>query len=185
MRLGIDLDGVVANFTQGWMDFYNRDFGTNFSFEDSQNWGDLVDRTHFNNIGEFWDWSSDLDGHSVFWHLDPFPGAVEALRALVDDGHHIIVITTKPSFAVQDTHDWVERHRLPAAEIHILEDKWLIDADVYLDDGPHILPPLVQHRPDRVVCRYIRPWNVPVDGAIDVRDFDEFRDVLDRMTELA
>jgi len=185
MRLGIDLDGVVANFTQGWMDFYNRDFGTNFSFEDSQNWGDLVDLTHFNNIGEFWDWSSDLDGHSVFWHLDPFPGAVEALRALVDDGHHIIVITTKPSFAVQDTHDWVERHRLPAAEIHILEDKWLIDADVYLDDGPHILPPLVQHRPDRVVCRYIRPWNVPVDGAIDVRDFDEFRDVLDRMTELA
>ena len=183
MRLGIDLDGVVANFTLGWMNFYNRDFGTSLTFEDSQHWGDLVGLTHFVDIDEFWDWSSDLDGHSVFWHLDPFPGAIEALRSLVDDGHHIIVITTKPSFAVRDTHDWIERHRLPAAEIHILEDKWLIDADVYLDDGPHILPSLVLRRPDRSVCRYVRPWNVPVDGAIDVRDFDEFRDVVIRMTE--
>ena len=184
MRLGIDLDGVVANFTQGWMNFYNRDFGSNLRFEDSQNWGDLVDLTHFDNIREFWDWSSDLNGHSVFWHLDPFPGAIEALRSLVDDGHHIIVITTKPSFAVGDTHEWIECHRLPAAEIHILEDKWLIDADVYLDDGPHILRPLVHHRPDRTVCRYVRPWNTPVEGALDVHDFDEFREVVDRMTEL-
>ena len=70
MRLGIDLDGVVANFTQGWMNFYNRDFGTNFVFEDSKNWGDPVGLTHFNHIDEFWEWSSDLDGHSVFWHLE-------------------------------------------------------------------------------------------------------------------
>ncbi|MFV1961497.1 MAG: hypothetical protein ACC658_06655, partial [Acidimicrobiia bacterium] len=100
MRLGIDLDGVVANFTQGWMNFYNRDYGTNLVFEDSQNWGDLVDLTHFNDINEFWEWSSDLDGHSVFWHLDPFPGAVEAVRSLVDAGHQIVVITMKPDFAV-------------------------------------------------------------------------------------
>jgi len=182
MRLGIDLDGVVANFTQGWMNFYNRDFGTEFRFEDSQNWGDLVDLTHFKTMGDFWDWSSDLDGHSIFWHLDPFPGAVEAVRSFVDEGHQIIVITTKPSFAIEDTHDWIERHRIPAAEVHILEDKWLVDADVYLDDGPHILGPLVKHRPQQTVCRYVRPWNTPVEGAIDVADFDEFREVVDRMT---
>ena len=184
MRLGIDLDGVVANFTQGWMNFYNRDFGTHLRFEDSQNWGDLVALTHFKTMNEFWAWSSDLDGHSVFWHLDPFPGAVEAVRSLVDDGHHVIVITTKPSFAKQDTHDWIERHRIPAAEVHILQDKWLIDADVYLDDGPHILPQLVQHRPDRTVCRYVRAWNTHVAGAIDIYDFDEFRELVDRMTGL-
>lgn len=182
MRLGIDLDGVVANFTKGWMEFYNREFGTDLAVSDSRRWNDLVDLTHFADIGEFWRWSSDLDGRSVFWHLDPFPGAVDALRSLVDAGHHIIVITTKPRFAVDDTYEWIEQHRIPAAEIHILEDKWLIEADVYLDDGPHVLPGLVAKRPNALVCRYVRPWNEPVDGAIDVGDFDEFREVVDRLT---
>lgn len=183
MRLGIDLDGVVANFTQGWMDFYNRDFGTDLRFEDSQNWGDLVDLTHFNDIDEFWRWSSDLDGHSIFWHLDPFPGAVEAMRSLVDHGHQIVIITTKPDFAYRDTHVWVERHRIPAAELHIFEgnDKWVVECDVYLDDGPHVLPGLLKHRPDKTICRYVRPWNWPLDGAIDVHDFPEFGDLLGRL----
>lgn len=181
MRLGIDLDGVVANFTKGWMSFYNEQFGTALAVEDSKRWHDLVELTHFDHIGEFWEWSSDLDGRSVFWHLEPFPGAVEALRSLADAGHHVIVVTTKPDFAIGDTYEWVERHRIPAAEIHILEDKWLVECDVYLDDGPHILPGLVEHRPDSTVCRYVRPWNDPVPGAIDVNDFVEFRQVVDRL----
>lgn len=185
MRLGIDLDGVVANFTKGWMSFYNREFGTEFSVEDSNSWGDLVDLTHFKDIDEFWEWSSDLDGRSVFWHLEPFPGAVEALRGFADDGRHVIIVTTKPDFAVRDTYEWIERHRIPAAEIHILEDKWRIDCDVYLDDSPLVLPDLVEHRPNRTVCRYVRPWNEPVDGAIDVHGFDEFGDVVDRLASSA
>jgi uncharacterized HAD superfamily protein len=181
MRLGIDLDGVVANFTKGWMRFYNEEFGTQFVVEDSWQWNDLVELTHFNDIDEFWDWCSDLDGRSVFWHLEPFPGAVEALQSLDEAGHELIVVTTKPDFARGDTYDWIEKYGIPAAEIHILEEKWLVECAVYLDDGPHILPGLVEHRPDATVCRYVRPWNVPVPGAIDVNDFDEFRDVVDRL----
>ena len=181
MRLGIDLDGVVANFTKGWMAFYNEQFGTELVESDSKNWGDLVNLTHFQDIDEFWAWSSDLDGRSVFWHLEPFPGAVEALRDLSDQGHDIVIVTTKPPVAVDDTHEWRDRHGLPANEIHILEDKWLVDCDVYLDDGPHVLPGLVEYRPRRTVCRYVRPWNRPLKGVIDVHTFDEFREVVDRL----
>lgn len=183
MRLGIDLDGVVANFTKGWMSFYNRDFGTELVVSDSKRWHDLVELTHFERISDFWKWSSNLDGRSIFWHLEPFPGALEAVNKLSDAGHEIVIITTKPHFAVQDTHEWIERHEISATEIHILEDKWLVPADVYLDDGPHVLPGLVRHRPESTVCRYIRPWNDPVPGAVDVRDFDEFRDVVGHLAE--
>lgn len=178
MRLGIDLDGVVANFTHGWMRFYNRDFGTDLKVEDSRDWGDLVRLTHFRHVGEFWRWSSNLDGRSVFWHLEPFPGAVAAVTGLREEGHEIVVITTKPHFAVDDTHQWIEKHDLPADEIHILEDKWEVACDVYLDDGPHILPKLVARRQDSTVCRFVRPWNRPVEGAIDVESFEDFRKVV-------
>lgn len=180
MRLGIDLDGVVANFNQGWIDFYNREFGADLTAELIDTWDGLTKMTHFEDMGAFWRWSSDLDGRSLFWHLETFPGTVEALEALHDEGHEIVILTTKPHFAITDTHEWIEAKGIPADEIHILVEKWRIDCDVYLDDGPHVLPRLVAHRPDRLVCRYVRPWNHPVPGAVDVADFDEFRSLLAR-----
>lgn len=184
MRLGIDLDGVVANFTEGWQRFYNEQFDTNLMVEDSQAWEDVVNLTHFKDMDEFWDWSSDLEGRSIFWHLDPYPGAIEALHKLAGEGYEIVVITQKPVFAIDDTHQWLEKVNFPAHEINILNmntgRKWEIECEAYLDDGPHVLPGLVKHRPDKIVCRYVRPWNRPIIGAIDVHNFDEFREVVRR-----
>lgn len=175
------MDGVVADFTKGWMTLYNRQFGTNLQVTDSKMWDDVLELTHFVDIDEFWAWASDLGGHSVFWHLEPYPGALETLHWLAAAGHEIIILTTKPSFAVDDTFEWIERHHLPATEIHILEDKWTVDCDVYLDDNPGLLPRLVENRPASTVCRYVRSWNVPVPGAVDVVDFVEFREVVGQL----
>ncbi len=164
------------------MEFYNSEFDESLEPSQSSRWNDIVELTHFADIDEFWQWSSDLDGKSVFWHLEPFPGAVEALGDLNSDGHELVILTAKPPFAREDTYAWIERYSLPVQEVHILEEKWQINCDVYLDDGPHVLPDLVKHRPDRVVCRYVRPWNVPVVGAVDVRDFGEFRDLVSSLT---
>ncbi len=178
MRLGIDLDGVVANFTKGWIDFYNRDFDATLTIEQAIDWDGVTAITHFEDMDAFWDWTADLDGRSLFWHLEPFAGAIDALRCLDAAGHEIVILTAKPDFAVEDTHEWIAAHQIPTAEVHILEEKWMVDCDVYLDDGPHILPALLTHRPDRVVCRFVRPWNAPLAGAVDVADFDEFREVV-------
>ena len=185
MRLGIDLDGVVANFTKGWLHFYNRDFGTELVRNDVRNWADPVDLTHFADMREFWDWARDLDGHTIFWHLEPYPDTVPAIQSLAQDGHEVVVLTTKPRFAVEDTHAWIERVGMPATEIHTFEgsDKWTVECDVYLDDSPHVLPRLLERRPEATVCRYLRPWNRPLEGAVDVSDFSDFRAVVDRLTE--
>jgi 5'(3')-deoxyribonucleotidase len=183
MRLGIDLDGVVANFNQGWVDLYNRQFGTHLTLEDSERWEAMIEEAHFEDMDQFWEWAADIAGHSLFWHLEPYPGAIEALRDLDAKGHQIVILTFKPEYAVEDTYEWIRRHGIPTNEVHILEEKWLVDCDVYLDDGPHVLPDLVANRPNDTVCRYVRPWNHPVPGAMDVRDFDEFREVVSRLAE--
>ena len=62
---------------------------------------------------------------------------------------------------------WIADHDLPTEEIHIRYRKHTVACDVYLDDSPLVLPELLRHRPDAAVCRMIRPWNAPLDGAID------------------
>ena len=39
MRIGIDLDGVVANFTKGWTTKYKEEFGQQINEEDITEWG--------------------------------------------------------------------------------------------------------------------------------------------------
>jgi len=179
MRLGIDLDGVVADFNTGWMTRYNAEFGTTLSPSEVTSWNAMVPLTHFADVDEFWSWASNGDGPGLFRTLPVLPHASESLDRLAGE-HDIVIITTKPPWATDDTFAWIAEHRIPTREVHITEEKWRIDCDVYLDDGPHNLESLVLERPDRTVCRFVQPWNVPVDGAIDIPDWDTFVSLVGR-----
>lgn len=180
MRLGIDLDGVVADFNQGWVDRYNRDFGASLSVDDIVEWNAPVGLTHFRGMGEFWKWARTCcEGKSLFRGLLPYPGALEALHDFSDAGHHIVILTTKPDFAVHDTYEWLAEHRLPTTEVHILDDKTTVACDLYVDDADHNVESLVAAHPDALVCRYVRPWNRPHRGAVDVDGWPQ----LERLVE--
>jgi hypothetical protein len=45
---------------------------------------------------------------------------------------------------------------------------------VYLDDSPLVLPSLRRYRPEALVCRFIRPWNEPLDGVTDIGSWADF-----------
>ncbi len=173
MRLGIDLDGVVADFNAGWMRRYNAEHGTDLKPEMVQTWDAFVPLTRFKSNAEFWKWARNADGHGLFRDLPLFPDALESLVRLSRD-HKIVIITTKPPWADADTYAWIADSRIPTREVHITRRKWEVDCDVYLDDGPHNLERLVVERPNRTVCRFVRPWNAPVSGTIDVNSWETF-----------
>ncbi len=174
MRLGIDLDGVVANFVRGWMLRYNLEFGANLTEEHVEHWGAAQDLTHFDDLSDFWQWAG-ASGHgpTVFRNLEPYPGAIGALHDLAEC-HDIVILTMKPDWAAADTFAWISDHRIPTREVHLLRNKWEVKCDIYLDDSPMALPALVNKRPEAIVCRFVRNWNEPVDGATDVHSWNEF-----------
>jgi 5'(3')-deoxyribonucleotidase len=181
MRLGIDLDGVVADFDRGWISRYQSEFGSDPRLSHAEPgaphvvWDGLHQGTHFPDMEAFWDW---VHSRHLFRHLDPLPGAVDGLTKLAGDGHDIVILTAKPDRAVPDTLHWIAEQRLPTREIHFIHDKHRVACDVYLDDSPFVVPALLEHRPEAVVCRMVAPWNEPVTGAVDVGDWSEFLDVV-------
>ena len=174
LRLGIDLDGVVADFNAGWISRYNQEFGTELLPEHVDVWDAPTTLTHFTNMGEFWRWArTSGDGASIFRILQPYSGALDALGRLARR-HCVVVLTTKPSFAVHDTFEWIAEHRVPTTEVHILDDKSEIGCDVYLDDADHNLARLREVHPEAVVGRFVRPWNHPQRGVVDVAGWPDF-----------
>jgi 5'(3')-deoxyribonucleotidase len=174
MRLGIDLDGVVANFILGWITRYNVEFGTHLTEDLVDHWNAAADLTHFPDMSDFWAWAGAAGGGpTVFRHLTTYPGALRTLNELAVD-HDIVILSMKPDWAASDTFSWIAEHHIPTREVHLLRDKWKVPCDLYLDDSPHALPDLAKHRPEATVCRYVRPWNQPVPGVRDVHDWAEF-----------
>lgn len=179
MRLGIDLDGVVADFNLGWMTRYNEEQGTDYTPDLVTHWGAMLDLTPYNTLDDFWEWARNGDGPGLFRTLPVYDGALEALHRLSRE-HEIVIITTKPAWAHSETFVWIGETGIPTSEVHITEEKWRVDCDIYLDDGPHNLETLALERPDRTVVRFVRPWNSPVQGCVDVDSWDTFEALVRR-----
>ena len=179
MRLGIDLDGVVADFNTGWMARYNAEHGTGLVPAMVTEWGSMVPLTRFATMDDFWSWARNDRGPGLFRDLPLLPGARPALDRLAAE-HEIVVVTTKPDWAYAETFAWLADHRIPSTEVHITTEKWWVDCDLYLDDGPHNLEALVRERPDRTVCRFVQPWNRPLPGVVDIDGWETFEALVQR-----
>lgn len=180
IRLGIDLDGVVANFIDGWMMRYNMEYGTSLTEDQVDHWDAAHELTHFQDMSDFWQWAgASGNGPTVFRNLRTYPGALTTLNELATC-HDIVILTMKPDWAGHDTFSWIADNHIPTREVHLIRDKWNVDCDIYLDDSPYVLSGLVAKRPNSIVCRFVRPWNEPVPGAINVHNWDEFLELVAR-----
>lgn len=179
MRLGIDLDGVVADFNTGWMQLHAQEFGSDLHPDMVDSWDCLHRIGGFDDMRAFWSWAGPQEHRrSIFRHLEPYPTAVDSLRQLSSAGHRVVIVTTKPHWAHTDTFRWLADNEIPTTEVHMSERKYEVDCDVYLDDAPYVLEQLVEHRPAAAICRFVRPWNRPIDGTHDVESWSEFLELV-------
>lgn len=142
LTLGIDLDGVCADFygrmreiAAEWLERDINDLPTEVSYGLPE-WG-ITSQEHYERLHRF-----AVTQRSLFATSPMLPGARKYLRLLSDEGARIRIITNRlflpyfHSFAVSQTIQWLDHHGIPYWDLCFLKAKDQVGADVYVDDAP-------------------------------------------------
>ena len=159
---GVDLDGVVADYTEGLRAVVAEEKGVDpASLPHERSW-------------DFREWGLDVDEFNrlhklavadlrMLATLPAIEGAAETLWRLSDAGVWIRIVTHRlyvnwgHRAAVEDTVTWLDEHRIPYRDICFLGAKPEIEADCYIDDAPHNISEL-REEGNRVIV-FDQPYN--------------------------
>ncbi len=141
--LGLDLDGVCADYTGGFRRFVAAERGVApETLPDPVDWDWSLCGWDIPSRDEYLDLHARAVHAGLFRDLEPLPGVSAALWRLSDAGVHIRVITHRlvvnggHGAAAGDTVTWLERHRIPFRDLCFMATKPEVGADLYLDDSP-------------------------------------------------
>jgi len=168
MRIGVDIDDVLADFMFPLVNYHNEKYGTTFvrddftSFNLWETWGGTPEEA-IDKVFQFYD-SPD------FHQIGIVAGASEALEVLKKN-HELSIITARPEILRAQTIDWIERHFPNTfSEIHI--------ANKFSKTGPQLTKREICERnsihlliddsienafqcanAERKILLLVRPWN--------------------------
>lgn len=133
-RLLIDMDGVLADLVTKWFRTYNEEYDDAIAPEMMKEWGPHKVAKAGRSIYKY------LGQPGFFRDLEPLPGAIDGVRALLDRGHEIVIVTAAKN-GHRDKLEWVWTNLpfLPRDNVIFAHRKELVRGDILFDDAPHNL----------------------------------------------
>lgn len=141
--LGVDLDGVCADFYAGlkpiaaeWLEVEESTLPRDVSFG-LEEWGVPNAPGGYSALHRFAVTQRDL-----FRNLRPVPGCGINLRRLSEEGIRIRIITHRlfikyfHKVAVRQTIEWLDNFDIPYWDLCFMRDKDAVGADLYVEDSP-------------------------------------------------
>jgi uncharacterized HAD superfamily protein len=166
VRIAVDIDSTLHHYWDQLAAVAKRRFGVDLPYDDQITWGITRLRPEQVHVCV-----AETHRETSVLAADPYPGAVEAIRAWHEAGHFIHITSHRTSDAHAATARWLERIGLVYDELYCSFDKVArcrqIGIDVLIDDSPvnltgageaGITPATILH-----------PWN---------RDFCEEEDIV-------
>lgn len=158
MRIGLDIDGVVADWESNARRLLKEEFGVDLPI--STGWSSIFDSVP----KEQWDWLWSESGglHSLFLDCEPYPLAAYGVKLLREIGD-VIIVTSVPRVSIEDRLDWLAYHRIFFDEFRVVDSmseksKVVPLCDVYIDDSPVVVEDILNHTNARMIL-WDRPWN--------------------------
>jgi uncharacterized HAD superfamily protein len=157
LRIGVDLDGVLAEPMTVWCELYSKRHGESLSLEDIRAWE--VWKVVKISRDEFF---RTLDDAWIEWERIP---ATEE-----DVGQHVKllrefgtvdVVTGRSVRTVGPAKEWLKTHSIPYDRFVRTEStlaKIHLDYDVFVDDSPRLMELIASRSVARGIL-YTRPWN--------------------------
>lgn len=169
--IGVDLDGVVADYERGFRaSCMNMTGLPESSFPAASSWSFVESGWPFPEEEDYFTAHREAVLSGLFRELPVVEGASEALWRLSDAGIRIRIITHRlvvnfsHAAAVSDTVSWLDKNRIPFRDICFVRDKAEVGADLYLDDSPHNIAALRQQSGESSVAVFDQAYNRSVEG---------------------
>ncbi len=106
-KIAVDLDGVVAKFAEGLLEFRNERHGTNYRMDDifSYDFWSVFRISREQSIKEVLDFYNSPE----FERIAPIPNSQEAM-SLLSEKYFIAALTARPDFTRDKTLNWLEKY---------------------------------------------------------------------------
>jgi len=177
MKIGIDLDGVVYNFTSAWEQYVTREVERArnkgaicpmWAYELAARFPEALpaigkDWNFYETYGIDWDCFVEIcdDGVNedfIFRLGEPIEDSVEGIKELKRLGHSIHIITHRffGEFSHYSTEQWLKMHDIPYDTLTFAKDKSIVGVDLLLDDLPQNLDSMGD---ETVKVLYRQTWN--------------------------
>lgn len=182
MRVIVDLDGVVFNFTDSLRLYLVQHCGRyEHELPDAKVWDFFIDQWGM-TVEEFLDHcNAGVDAGVIFRQGPSWPGAVEGVQALKDRGHSVHILTDRSfgNLSPQNTIEWLKENEVPFDTITFSADKTILQADLLIEDRDRNYL-AVEAAGNATPVLMTRPWNLDLVGARRVSDWPEFLELVDR-----
>lgn len=135
MTILVDLDNVLINTGQAWVDTLNERYGTSVNYDDVTEW----DITKFFPTLTRNDVYAPLSTGEVWSRASPIPGASEVISKLIDEWHDVYITTASSLNTIGKKWKEVLQRFFPMIHhnnVIVAEKKQMIKADILIDDAP-------------------------------------------------
>lgn len=180
IRIGVDLDGVLGNLLEAWLDLYNNDFHDSLIPEDITEW----DIRKFIKPEARDKMFSYLDDEYLYENVNLVDDySVNVLKNFMDSHKYEVFIVTScgnRSNMIEAKINWLKKHFpfLKDRNFVFTDNKGVVAVDFLIDDYPLNLRTMNKMNPDCNLLLYDAPHNQTSEGYFRVNNWKEVETVI-------